>query len=136
MGFFSNLFTKSTFFSSEFTDKSMMSLTEVMSAHANWKSRLGKFIDGTLGYSLDPDMLAEADDTELGRWILQSDELQISEEKRGVLKQLHQANVEMHGVASAIATLVHAGNQAGVASLNNQFVATSRQVMVLLRNMG
>ena len=78
MGFFSNLFTKSTFFSSEFTDKSMMSLTEVMSAHANWKSRLGKFIDGTLGYSLDPDMLAEADDTELGRWILQSDELQMS----------------------------------------------------------
>ena len=114
----------------------MMSLTEVMSAHANWKSRLGKFIDGTLGYSLDPDMLAEADDTELGRWILQSDELQMSEEKRGVLKQLHQATVELHGVASAIATLVHAGNQAGVASLNDQFVTTSRQVMVLLRDMG
>jgi len=43
-----------------------MSLAEVMNAHANWKSRLNKFMDGTLGYSLDPEVLAQADDTELG----------------------------------------------------------------------
>lgn len=80
MSFFSDLFKKSSFFASEYTDKSMMSLLEVMNAHANWKSRFSQFMAGTLPYKLDPDMLAQADDTELGRWILQSDTLKMSAE--------------------------------------------------------
>ena len=136
MGFFANLFTKSSFFSSEYTDKSMMSLTEVMSAHANWKARLQKFIDGTLGYNLDPEMLAEADDTELGRWILQSDALKMSDERRSLFKQLHEANEVLHQSASTIAQLVQSGNQAAVAQENENFMSVSRQIMVLMMELG
>lgn len=135
MSFFANLFKKSNFFSSEYTDKSLMSLAEVMNAHANWKSRLNKFMAGTLGYSLDPDVLAQADDTELGRWILQSDSLKMSDERRNQIKQLHMENVALHQAASAIALHVHAGNQADVAIANEQFLAASRQVMLLLREL-
>lgn len=136
MGFFSDLFKKSNFFASEYTDKSMMSLVEVMNAHANWKSRLNQFIAGTLPYSLDPDMLAEADDTELGRWILQSDTLQMSDERRLLIKQLHQANVQLHQAASTIARLIQAGKQADVAVENEKFLNASRQVMMLFRELG
>ena len=136
MGFFSNLFKKSNFFASEYTDKSMMSFAEMMGAHANWKSRLQKFIEGTLGYSLDPDMLAQASDTELGRWILQSDALEMSGERRNLLNQLHEANAELHHVASSIARHVLAGNQADVAIDNEKFVSASKQVMLLLRELG
>lgn len=96
MGFFSNLFKKSGFFSSEYTDKSMMLLTDVMNAHANWKARIHRFMAGTLGYSLDPEMVAQADDTELGRWILQSDAQEMRDSRRLLLDQLHTANVELH----------------------------------------
>lgn len=136
MSFFANLFKKSNFFASEYTDKSIMSLAEVMNAHANWKSRLNKFMDGTLGYNLDPDVLAEADDTELGRWILQSDSLKMSDERKNLINQLHKANVELHKAASTIARHVHAGNQAAVASANEQFLSASRDVMLLLRELG
>lgn len=135
MSFFANLFKKSNFFSSEYTDKSLMSLAEVMNAHANWKSRLGKFMDGTLGYSLDPDVLAQADDTELGRWILQSDSLTMGDERRKQINQLHKENVELHQAASAIALHVHAGNPADVAIANEQFLSASRKVMLSLREL-
>lgn len=135
MSFFANLFKKSNFFSSEYTDKSLMPLAEVMNAHANWKSRLGKFMDGTLGYSLDPEVLAQADDTELGRWILQSDSLTMSDERRTQVNQLHNENVELHQAASAIARHVHAGNLADVAIANGQFLSASRKVMLSLREL-
>lgn len=136
MSFFTDLFKKSNFFASEYTDKSMMSLVEVMNAHANWKSRLNQFIAGTLTYSLDPEMLAQADDTELGRWIIQSDSLKMSDERRSLIKQLHQANAELHQAASTIARHIHAGDQAGIANDNEQFLSASRQVMMLLRELG
>lgn len=136
MGFFSNLFGKSSFFTSEYTDKAMMSLAEVMNAHANWKSRLQKFMDGTLGYNLDPEMLAQADDTELGRWILQNDSLSMSDERRELFKQLHAANSELHQVASTIARHVRSGNQAVLALDNEELALAARQVMLLLRELG
>ena len=135
MSFFANLFKKSNFFASEYTDKSIMPLLEVMNAHANWKSRLNKFMDGTLGYNLDPEVLAEADDTELGRWILQSDSLKMSDERRNEIQQLHIANTELHKAASTIAQHVIAGNREGVAAANEQFISASRQVMLLLREL-
>lgn len=136
MGFFSNLFKKSSFFASEYTDKSMMLLTDVMNAHANWKSRIGRFVEGTLGYNLDPDVVAQADDTELGRWILQSDELEVSDERRKLLDQLHKANVDMHQVASIIVRHIIAGNREDALSYDKQFIAASKQVMMLLRELG
>ena len=136
MSFFANLFKKSNFFASEYTDKSIMSLAEVMNAHANWKSRLNKLMDGTLGYSLDPDVLAQADDTELGRWILQSDSLKMSDQRKNLISQLHKANVELHQAASTIARHVQAGNSAGVTAANEQFVSASREIMLLLRELG
>ena len=136
MWFFSNLFKKSGFFSSEYTDKSMMLLTDVMNAHANWKSRIHRFMEGSLGYSLDPEMVAQADDTELGRWILQSDALEMSNERRLVLDKLHKANVELHQVAHAIVRDVLAGNLADAAIHEKQFVAVAKRVMVLLIEVG
>ncbi len=136
MSFFSDLFNKSNFFVSEYTDKSLMSLVEVMNAHANWKSRLNQFIAGTLTYSLDPDMLAQADDTELGRWILQSDSLNMSDDRKSLFKQLHRANVELHLAASAIARLIHAGNSTDITVENELYQSASRQIMVLLRELG
>lgn len=136
MGFFSNLFKKSSFFASEYTDKSMMSLSEVTNAHANWKNRFAKFMDGTLGYNLDPEVLAAADDTELGRWILQADEVEKNAEKRKLLDQLHQANDDMHKAASAIAGLINAGNRAEIGKVNVQYMFASRQVMTLLKELG
>lgn len=135
MGFFTNLFKKSNFFASEYTDKSLMPFAEVMNAHANWKTRINKLMEGTLGYSLDPDVLAQADDTELGRWILQSDSLTMSDESKNKINQLHKANVDLHQAASAIARHVNAGNKAEVAIANEQFVSASRQVMLLLREL-
>jgi len=136
MSFFSNIFKKFSFFTSEDTDKSMMSLAEVMNAHANWKTRFGKFMAGTLGYSLDPDMLAQADDTELGRWILQSDSLKMSDERRNLIIRLYQVNENLHQAASTIARHVHAGNHADVAIANEQYLSESREVMMLLRELG
>lgn len=135
MGFFSNLFKKSSFFASEYTDKSMMSLAEVMNAHANWKSRVEKFMEGTLGYGLDPEVLAQADDTELGRWILQADGLETSPARRNLLNQLHQANAELHRAASAIARHVQAGNRTDAAVAHEQFLSATKQVMMLLREL-
>lgn len=135
MSFFANLFKKSSFFASEYTDKSLMPLAEVMNAHANWKSRLHKLMDGTLGYSLDPEVLAQADETELGRWILQSDSMKMSDERKNQINQLHNANEELHRAASTIARHVKDGNQAEVAAANEQFLSASRQVMLLLREL-
>lgn len=136
MGFFSNLFKKSNFFASEFTDKSQMTLAEVMSAHANWKSRFQKFTEGTLGYNLDPEVLAAADDTELGRWILQADMLEVGEKRKDLLNQLHAANAELHQAASSIAQHVLTGKNADDVIDNEQFLSASRQVMILLRELG
>lgn len=135
MGFLSNLFKKSSFFSSEYTDKSMMSLAEVSRAHENWKSRFARFMEGTLGYSLDPEVLASADDTELGRWILQMDEAEKNAEKKKLIDHLHQLNSDMHQAASTIAILVNAGNRAEVAKANVQYIFSARQVMTLLKEL-
>ena len=136
MSFFSNLFSKSSFFTSEYTDKTMMSLAEVMNAHANWKLRLNKYVEGTLGYALDPEMLAQANDTELGRWILQNDSLSMSDERRELIKRLHDANSELHQVASTIARHVRSGNQAAIAFDNEELAVASKQVMVILMELG
>lgn len=135
MSFFSDLFKKSSFFTSEYTDKSMMSLLEVMNAHANWKSRLNQFLMGTLPYNLDPEMLAQADDTELGRWVLQSDTLKMSDERRNLIKQLHKANYELHDAASNCARHKLNGNLAEVGNGIEHISSASRQIMVLLREL-
>lgn len=135
MGFFSSLFKKSSFFSSEYTDKSMMPLAEVINAHANWKVRFAKFMDGSLGYQLDPEVLAASDDTELGRWVLQADEVEKNAGKRKLLDQLHQANSDMHQAASAIAGLILAGNRAEIGKVNVQYMFAARQVMMLLKEL-
>lgn len=135
MGFFSNLFSKSSFFASEYTDKTMMSLEQVTRAHENWKTRFAKFVEGTLGYSLDPEVLAAADDTELGRWVLQMDDVENDAEKRKLLDQLHQANADMHVAASGIAKLVLAGDTAQLSKANVPYMYFSRQVMTLLKEL-
>lgn len=132
MGFFSNLFKSSTFFESEYTDKSIMPVAQVLGAHANWKSRLNRYMEGTLGYNLDPDVLAEANDTELGRWILQMDTQDMNAEKKVMLKQLHEANLDLHKYASEIARKIQAGKREDIAALNEQFQETAKQVMMLL----
>jgi len=132
MGFFSNLLKNSTFFESEYTDKSIMPVAQVMSAHANWKTRLNKYMEGTLGYNLDPEVLAQANDTELGRWILQTDATAMSEIKKGKLKQLHQANLELHQVASQIATLIHDGKRENILDEKEQFQKITKLIMYLL----
>lgn len=132
MGFFSNLFKTSTFFESEYTDKTAMPLAQVISAHVNWKTRLNKFMEGTLGYSLDPEVLLQANDTELGRWILQADAMDFSDEKRDLLKQLHQSNIEMHQVASALAQLVQESRREEMVGLNEKFKVVTREIMHLL----
>ena len=135
MGFFTNLFKKSSFFASEYTDKSLMPFAEVMNAHANWKSRITKFMEGTLGYSLDPEVLAEADDTELGRWILLADSMSTNDEIKNKINQLHKANVELHQAASIIARQVISGNKTELAIANEQYSSAARQVMLLLREL-
>lgn len=135
MGFFSNLFKKSSFFSSEYTDKTMMSLAEVTRAHENWKARFAKFMDGTLGYNLDPEVLAAADDTELGRWVLQMDDAESNADKRKLLDQLHQANADMHVAASGIAKLLLARDTAQISKANVPYMFFSRQVMTLLKEL-
>lgn len=132
MGFFSNLFKSSDFFESEFTDKTVMPLAQVVSAHVNWKSRMNKFMDGTLGYNLDPEVLMQANDTELGRWILQADVLMLSGIKKDMLKELHRANQELHQVASRIAHIVHNGKREEVSAENEKFQNMARDVMYLL----
>lgn len=132
MGFFSNLFKSSTFFDSEYTDKTAMPLAQVLSAHVNWKARLNKFMEGTLSYSLDPEVLLQANDTELGRWILQADEMDLSDIKKDMLKQLYQANIEMHQVASNIAQLIHANKREELAELNEKFKEVTKNLMYLL----
>lgn len=132
MGFFSNLFNASTFFESEYTDKTIMPLAQVVSAHVNWKTRLNKFMEGTLGYNLDPEVLVQANDTELGRWILQTDEIELSGIKKDMLKQLHHANQELHQLAGSIAHLIHAGRREEVSGENEKFQNKAREVMYLL----
>lgn len=132
MGFFSNLFKSSTFFESEYTDKSMMPVAQVMGAHANWKSRLNKYMEGTLGYNLDPEVLAQANDTELGRWILQADSIETNAGKREILRQLHDANHELHQLASRIAQIILGGRREDIAPYNEKFQNVAKQVMLLL----
>ena len=81
-------------------------------------------------------MLAEPDDTELGRWILQSDALKMNDDRRNLLKQLHMANNELHQAASNSARHKLAGNLAEVANINEQLVSASKQIMVVLRELG
>lgn len=132
MGFFSSLLKSSTFFESEYTDKSIMPVAQVMSAHANWKSRFNKFMEGTLGYNLDPEVLSQANDTELGRWIMQSDLLVVSDTKKEMLKQLHQVNLELHMLASHIAKLIHSGKKDEISDEKEKFQEMTREVMYLM----
>lgn len=132
MGLFSNLFKSSTYFESEYTEKSVMPLAQVISAHVNWKSRLNKFMEGTLGYNLDPEILQQANDTELGRWILQADSIGLSDDKMNMLKQLHLVNIELHQVASRLAQLVHEGRRDEMSSENENFKKISKELMYLL----
>jgi hypothetical protein len=132
MGLFSNQLKGSTFFEAEYTDKSFMSVAQVMSAHANWKSRLNKFMEGTLGYNLDPEVLAQANDTELGRWILQADSMEMSTTKKDLLKQLHQANLELHQLASHIARIIHGGRQEDISGENEKFQNKAKEITYLL----
>lgn len=132
MGFFSNLLKSSTFFESEYTDKSLMPVAQVMSAHANWKTRLNKFMDGTLGYKLDPEVLAQANDTELGRWILQADAMEMGATRKDLLKQLHQANLELHQLASRIAQIIHNGRGEDISGEKEKFQNIAKQITYLL----
>jgi len=132
MGFFSNLFKSSTFFESEYTDKTIMPLAQVVSAHVNWKTRLNKLMEGTLGYNLDPEMLKQANDTELGRWILQVDAIETSAIKKDLLKQLHQGNQELHQIASQIAHMIQNGRRDDIAGENEKFQSKAKEVMYLL----
>jgi hypothetical protein len=132
MGFFSRLFESSTFFESEYTVKTIMPLAQVISAHVNWKVRLSRLIEGTLGYKLDPEMLLQANDTELGRWILQADAMGLSENNKITLKQLHQANLDMHQVASRIAMMVQEGKRENLEVENEKFKDISKTLMYLL----
>lgn len=132
MGFFSNLFKSSTFFESEYTDKSIMPVAQVMSAHANWKTRVNKFMEGTLGYNLDPEVLIQANDTELGRWILQADAMEMSAARKDMLKQLHQANLELHQVASHIARVIHEGRRENISGESEKFQNLAREITFLL----
>lgn len=129
---FSSLFKSSTFFESEYTDKTIMPLAQVVSAHVNWKSRLNKFIEGTLGYNLDPEVLVQANDTELGRWILQADAMVLSDTKKDMLRQLHQANLELHQVASHIAHFIRDGKRQDLTAANEKFQHIAKEVMYLL----
>jgi hypothetical protein len=135
MGLFSNLFKSSTYFESEYTDKTVMPLAQVISAHVNWKSRLNKFMEGTLGYNLDPEILREANATELGRWILQADSMGLSDAKKDMLKQLHLINVELHQIASRIAQNVQEGRRDEISSENEKFKNISKELMYLLLDM-
>lgn len=132
MGLFSNLFKSSKFFESEYTDKSIMPLAQVISAHVNWKTRLNKFMDGTLGYNLDPEVLMQANDTEVGRWILQTDAMALHGAKKDLLKQLYQVNTEMHQVASHIARLIHDGKREDITGDREKFQDLAKQLMYLL----
>lgn len=132
MGFFSSLLKSSTFFESEDTVKTIMPLVQVISAHVNWKNRLNKFVEGTLGYNLDPEVLAQANDTELGRWILQTDLMVLSDSKKEMLKKMHQANVDLHQVASRIAQFIHSGKRDEIAGENEKFKKLSNEVMYLM----
>lgn len=132
MGFFSNLLKSSTFFESEYTDKSLMPVAQVMSAHANWKTRLNKFMDGTLGYNLDPEVLAQANDTELGRWILQADAMEMGATRKDLLKQLHQVNLELHQVASRIAQTIQSGSGEDISAEKENFQNKAKQITYLL----
>jgi hypothetical protein len=136
MGFFSRLFESSSFFESEYTVKTIMPLAQVVSAHVNWKVRLNKLIDGTLGYKLDPEMLLQANDTELGRWILQADAAGFSDNHKNLLKQLHQANIDMHQVASRIATMVQDGKRENLETEIEKFKNISKELMYLLLDLG
>ena len=122
----------STFFESEYTDKSIMPVAQVMSAHANWKTRVNKFMEGTLGYNLDPEVLLQANDTELGRWILQTDAMDMSATKKDMLKQLHQANLELHQVASYIARTIHDGRRENISGESEKFQNLAREITFLL----
>lgn len=132
MGFFSNLLSNSTFFESEYTDKTVMPLAQVVSAHVNWKTRFNKFMEGTLGYNLDPEVLEQSNDTELGRWILQSEIVEMSAAKKEMFKQLHQANNELHQLASRIALIIHDGRRDDIAGENEEFQKKAKEVMYLL----
>lgn len=132
MGLFSKQLKSSTFFESEYTDKSIMSVAQVMSAHANWKSRLNKFIEGTLGYKLDSEMLLQANDTELGRWILQADTMEMGVTKKELLTQLYQANHELHHVASRIAQIVQDGSREVIAAEKEKLQNIAKKITYLL----
>jgi hypothetical protein len=135
MGLFSNQLKSSTFFESEYTDKSTMSVAQVMSAHANWKSRLNKFIEGTLGYKLDPEVLMQANDTELGRWILQADSMEMGDARKELLSQLYQANLELHQVASRIARIVQDGRREDITGEKEKFQNIAKKITYLLLDM-
>jgi hypothetical protein len=135
MGLFSKQLKSSTFFESEYTDKSIMSVAQVMSAHANWKSRLNKFIEGTLSYKLDPEMLLQANDTELGRWILQADSMEMGDARKELLAQLYQANLELHQVASRIARIVQDGRREDITGEKEKFQNIAKKITYLLLDM-
>jgi len=135
MGFFSNQLKSSTFFESEYTVKTIMPVAKVMSAHANWKTRLNKFMEGTLGYKLDPEVLLQANDTELGRWILQADTMEMGAAKKDLLTQLYQANLELHQLASRIARNIHGGRGEDITGEKEKFQNIAKQVTYLLLDM-
>ncbi len=132
MGFFSNIFKKSSFYESEYTVKDIMPIAQVIGAHANWKARMNKFMEGTLGYQLDPEVLSQSNETELGRWILQADEEEKSGEKRELLKQIHDANAELHAVASEIASAIQGGRQQDISKLNDRFQEIAKNLLLKL----
>jgi len=135
MGFFSNQLKSSTFFESEYTVKTIMPVAKVMSAHANWKTRLNKFVEGTLGYKLDPEVLLQANDTELGRWILQADTMEMGAAKKDLLTQLYQANLELHQLASRIARNIHGGRGEDITGEKEKFQNIAKKVTYLLLDM-
>ena len=108
-----------------------MDLAKAISAHQDYKARLGLWVSTGRGAAPDPETCGRDDVCELGRWILGEGEARFGQhlDFRG-LKAVHS---QFHRTAAAVARLVQEGDRpAAQRMLEERVYALSGEVVLAI----
>lgn len=103
-----------------------------ISAHENWKARLGSYLQGKSGEDMRPEVICRDDCCDLGKWLYGTGEKRLGELPAYTILVAKHKNFHMH--ASTVVALVQTEKKEQAERvLSGVFQHTSDQVILLLK---
>jgi hypothetical protein len=132
MSVFTNLFSLAASIKARINDE--LNISEAVAAHANWKERLERYIDGNSGEKLDPMVVCRDDQCTLGKWIHGPATDHFHSDK--VFHALRADHAQFHYVAANVVRYALEGDKSGAeALLKGEYARVSHHVVALLNEL-